>query len=202
VHYRSHPPGLVPQPGGHVKQKNAHVAEPTIVILYEPLTHRQLIGNPPEALHQHSARHSCGKNKTYNSGYSLLVTHPTSNPPVHCLYMAERTGSLIFSVLWSYMIECSGCVSQQRLNSRTIYHVVTQSRDAVWLLKCFTHSTSSSSVVQPLSDTATTQSRGRWWYQLAWCCLPDRITNGGRHQPDALIHSIAWLYNSSAAYCI
>ena len=41
--------------------------------------------------------------KTYNSGDSLVVTHLTTNPPVHCLYMAERTGSLIFSVLWSYV---------------------------------------------------------------------------------------------------
>jgi hypothetical protein len=32
-----------------------------------------------------------------------VVTHLTTNPPVHCLYMAERTGSLIFSVLWSYV---------------------------------------------------------------------------------------------------
>ena len=47
-----------------------------------------------------------GKNpKTYNSGDSLVVTHLTTNPPVHCLYMAERTGSLIFSVLWSYVKE-------------------------------------------------------------------------------------------------
>ena len=43
--------------------------------------------------------------KTYNSGDSLVVTHLTTNPPVHCLYMAERTGSLIFSVLWSYVEE-------------------------------------------------------------------------------------------------
>jgi hypothetical protein len=43
------------------------------------------------------------KTKTYNSGDSLVVTHLTTNPPVHCLYMAERTGSLIFSVLWSYV---------------------------------------------------------------------------------------------------
>jgi hypothetical protein len=46
----------------------------------------------------------CAKmSKTYNSGDSLVVTHLTTNPPVHCLYMAERTGSLIFSVLWSYV---------------------------------------------------------------------------------------------------
>jgi hypothetical protein len=41
--------------------------------------------------------------KTYNSGYSLVVTHLTTNPPVHCLSTAERTGSSIFSVLWSYV---------------------------------------------------------------------------------------------------
>ena len=41
--------------------------------------------------------------KTYNSGDSLLVTHEATSQPVHCLYLAERTGSLIFSVLWSYV---------------------------------------------------------------------------------------------------
>jgi hypothetical protein len=43
--------------------------------------------------------HKQKKSETYNSGDSLVVTHLTTNPPVHCLYMAERTGSLIFSVL-------------------------------------------------------------------------------------------------------
>jgi hypothetical protein len=43
--------------------------------------------------------------KTYNSGYSPVVTHLTTNPPVHCLSTAERTGSSIFSVLWSYVEE-------------------------------------------------------------------------------------------------
>jgi hypothetical protein len=41
--------------------------------------------------------------KTYNSRYSLVVTHLTTNPPVHCLSSAERTGSSVFSVLWSYV---------------------------------------------------------------------------------------------------
>ena len=45
-----------------------------------------------------------GKKKTYNSGYSLVVTHLTTNPPVRCLNRAERTGSLVFNVLWSYVI--------------------------------------------------------------------------------------------------
>jgi hypothetical protein len=43
--------------------------------------------------------------KTYNSGYSLVVTHLTTNPPVRCLNRAERTGSLVFNVLWSYVME-------------------------------------------------------------------------------------------------
>ncbi|OAG05976.1 uncharacterized protein CC84DRAFT_742089 [Paraphaeosphaeria sporulosa] len=41
--------------------------------------------------------------KTYNSGDSRALTDRNTNPPVHCLYMAERTGSLVFSVLWSYV---------------------------------------------------------------------------------------------------
>jgi hypothetical protein len=35
--------------------------------------------------------------KPYNSGYSLVVTHLTTNPPVRCLNRAERTGSLVVS---------------------------------------------------------------------------------------------------------
>ena len=33
------------------------------------------------------------KSKTYNSGYTLVVAHLTTNPPVRCLNMAERTES-------------------------------------------------------------------------------------------------------------
>jgi hypothetical protein len=35
--------------------------------------------------------------KTYNSGYPLVVTYLTTNPPVRCLNRAERTGSLVVS---------------------------------------------------------------------------------------------------------
>jgi hypothetical protein len=49
------------------------------------------------------------KTKTYNSGYSPVVTHLTTNPPVHCLSTAERTGSSIFSVLWSYVKGRDSC---------------------------------------------------------------------------------------------
>jgi hypothetical protein len=44
---------------------------------------------------------SKNKSKTFNSGYSLVVTHLTTNPPVRCLNRAERTGSLAFNILWS-----------------------------------------------------------------------------------------------------
>jgi hypothetical protein len=43
--------------------------------------------------------------KTFNSGYSLVVTHLTTNPPVRCLNRAERTGSLVLNVLWSNVKE-------------------------------------------------------------------------------------------------
>ncbi|KAF1828113.1 hypothetical protein BDW02DRAFT_511100, partial [Decorospora gaudefroyi] len=41
--------------------------------------------------------------KTYNSGDSLVVTHLTTSPPVRCLSTAERTGSSVLIVLWSYV---------------------------------------------------------------------------------------------------
>jgi hypothetical protein len=32
-----------------------------------------------------------------------VVTHLTTNPPVSCLNRAERTGSLVLKILWSYV---------------------------------------------------------------------------------------------------
>ncbi|KAF2790453.1 hypothetical protein K505DRAFT_79394 [Melanomma pulvis-pyrius CBS 109.77] len=43
------------------------------------------------------------KSKTYNSRDSPMVTHLTTSPPVSCLCKAERTGSPIFMILWSYV---------------------------------------------------------------------------------------------------
>ena len=43
--------------------------------------------------------------KTYNSGDSPVVTHPSTNLPVSCLSTAERTGSAGFMILWSYVEE-------------------------------------------------------------------------------------------------
>ncbi|KAI0849991.1 hypothetical protein F5Y00DRAFT_234399 [Daldinia vernicosa] len=41
--------------------------------------------------------------KTYNTGDSLVVTDPTTNPAVSGLSRGERTGSRIFQILWSYV---------------------------------------------------------------------------------------------------
>ena len=41
--------------------------------------------------------------KTYNSGDSPVVTHLTTNPPVKCLNIAEQTGCVVFTFLWSYV---------------------------------------------------------------------------------------------------
>jgi hypothetical protein len=49
--------------------------------------------------------------KTYNSRYSLVVTHPTTNLPISSLCMAERTGCPVLLNLWSYMI-CHSVIPQ------------------------------------------------------------------------------------------
>ncbi|KAH7367772.1 hypothetical protein B0T11DRAFT_57852 [Plectosphaerella cucumerina] len=47
-----------------------------------------------------SPRQSCSlrtkHQKTYNTGYSLVVTDPTTNPALTGLSMGERTGSRVF----------------------------------------------------------------------------------------------------------
>jgi hypothetical protein len=47
-----------------------------------------------------------------------VVTHLTTNPPVHCLSTAERTGSSIFSVLWSYVEEVVAGLNYDDVNHR------------------------------------------------------------------------------------
>jgi hypothetical protein len=45
------------------------------------------------------------RKKTYSSGYSLVVTDPTTNPPIIGLTKGERTGSRAFQYLWPYVEE-------------------------------------------------------------------------------------------------
>ncbi|KAF3764909.1 hypothetical protein M406DRAFT_244362, partial [Cryphonectria parasitica EP155] len=46
--------------------------------------------------------------KTYNTGYSLMVTHLTTNPAVSGLFRGEQTGSQVLHYLWSYVLG-NGC---------------------------------------------------------------------------------------------
>ena len=47
------------------------------------------------------------KKKTYNTGDSLVVTDPTTNPALSGLTRGERTGSRAFQMVWSYVIDCA-----------------------------------------------------------------------------------------------
>jgi hypothetical protein len=42
--------------------------------------------------------------KTYNSTYSPVVTHLTTNAPVEGLTCGEQTGSSVILRLWSYVL--------------------------------------------------------------------------------------------------
>ncbi|KAK8087693.1 hypothetical protein PG997_002654 [Apiospora hydei] len=44
------------------------------------------------------------KTKTYNTEDSQVVTDPSTNSALCCLYMGERTGSLVFSRIWSWIV--------------------------------------------------------------------------------------------------
>ena len=48
-------------------------------------------------------QHQKKKQNTYNSRDSLVVTHPTTDLPIWCLSMAERTGCPVLISLWSYV---------------------------------------------------------------------------------------------------
>ncbi|KAK8879687.1 hypothetical protein PGQ11_000981 [Apiospora arundinis] len=49
------------------------------------------------------ARNFTQTSKTYNTEDSQVVTDPSTNSALCCLYMGERTGSLVFSRMWSYV---------------------------------------------------------------------------------------------------
>jgi hypothetical protein len=68
-------------------------------VLLQPRCQETLPGNPNSSRSINSA----GK-KTYNTGYSLVVTDPTTNPALIGLSMGERTGSRVFQWVWSYVL--------------------------------------------------------------------------------------------------
>ena len=72
---------------------------------------------------------------TYNSGYSLVVTHLTTNPPVRCLNRAERTGSLVFNVLWSYVTLSPSFIPILKMRSQAKVEISPRSEDRGELLE-------------------------------------------------------------------
>jgi hypothetical protein len=65
-----------------------------------------LIAHPPLLLHQkkYIKYYDWKKLKTYNTGDSLVVTDPTTNPALRGLTLGERTGPRILHELWSYVL--------------------------------------------------------------------------------------------------
>ena len=62
-------------------------------------------GRGPTAFGQAPRATGRQKGKTYNSGYSHVVTHRTTSPPVRSLSSGERTGSSVLCDLWSYVLD-------------------------------------------------------------------------------------------------
>jgi hypothetical protein len=60
------------------------------------------------------------KAKTYNSRYSLMVTHSTTNLPICSLCKGERTGSPVLCNLWSYVKDICLNLSISRCLARNI----------------------------------------------------------------------------------
>ena len=58
--------------------------------------------------------------RTYNTGYSLVVTDPTTNPALPGLSRGERTGSRVFLEVWSYV---SSSVPQVIIKGVVLPHV-------------------------------------------------------------------------------
>ena len=58
----------------------------------------------PAAIIENDQKGNTSKwSKTYNTEDSQVVTDPSTNSALCCLYMGERTGSLAFSRMWSYV---------------------------------------------------------------------------------------------------
>jgi hypothetical protein len=75
---------------------------------FDVATHFRLRCHPPKNNASNYASKTnqvnlIGEQNTYNSRYSLVVTHPTTNLPISSLCMAERTGCPVLLNLWSYV---------------------------------------------------------------------------------------------------
>ena len=71
---------------------------------YAPWTRQDERQSRIRVLRSQPNKQSRAKAKTYNSRYSPMVTHSTTNLPIWKLFMAERTECPVLPSLWSYMI--------------------------------------------------------------------------------------------------
>ncbi len=67
---------------------------------YAPAEKKNLI--PESSLYDREVQEN--SKKTYNTGYSLVVTDPTTNPALTGLSKGERTGSRVLQWIWSYVM--------------------------------------------------------------------------------------------------
>ena len=70
----------------------------------------------------------CAKrtSETYNSGDSPVVTRRTTDPLVHCLFMAERAGSLVRSLLITMNVPKSPVLVDQPGNTQARLWVLSR----------------------------------------------------------------------------
>ncbi len=83
--------------------KSAPVVRQVSLEMADMFSSRQWYSEPYCDEIQNNKKGTKRNKNTYNSGYSLVVTHPTTNPPISSLCMAERTGCPILLSLWSYV---------------------------------------------------------------------------------------------------
>jgi hypothetical protein len=88
-----------------------------------------------------------------------VVTHLTTNPPVSCLNRAERTGSLVLKILWSYVKESPHCTEY-------IGITMLQGRQKTKKL--------AEDVKSELETTGNSWKFYRYWTTLFACLRPDR----------------------------
>ena len=89
----------------------AEFERPMIARRMAILTDNEFSGGQKETLGVKWADHLWAKRKTYNTGYSLVVTDPTTNPALPGLSRGERTGSRVFLEIWSYVKDEVGVLS-------------------------------------------------------------------------------------------
>ncbi|KAI0021430.1 hypothetical protein F4780DRAFT_290493 [Xylariomycetidae sp. FL0641] len=111
------PPNLVPSSTQETARGTANTYHQEYLPITSPKTKAHLSSAPPFSSLYTSTRAYPPKGKrqgtdspkikksTYNTGDSLVVTDPTTDPAVSGLSMGERTGPRVLQILWSYVID-------------------------------------------------------------------------------------------------